>query len=75
MAAAPIKKKTTFQSLKLSDCLIKQLNTMGIKNPSEIQAKAIPVIKSGMKRKEIGIKSEKEKEKGKRAKEKKERNK
>ena len=59
----------TFQSLKLSEWLIKQfLNTMGIKNPSEIQAKAIPVIKSGMKR-------EKEREKGERAKEKKERKK
>ena len=40
----------------------KQLNTMGIKSPSEIQAKAIPVIKSGKKRRKR-IKSKKSEEK------------
>lgn len=41
------RKPATFQSLKVNEWLLKQLNTMGIKAPSEIQQKAIPVIKSG----------------------------
>jgi len=42
-----IRKKVTFQSLKVSEWLQKQLTTLSIKAPSEIQQKAIPVIKSG----------------------------
>lgn len=41
-------KKVTFQSLKVSEWLLKQLTTMGMKDPTEIQQRAIPAIKSGI---------------------------
>lgn len=46
-AIHPRRSKMTFQKLKVSMKVVKALSEMGIKEPTDIQQKAIPIIKSG----------------------------